>query len=123
MNQIRNIVALLLIGSFSMGCAAQNKVCQEINQRAQRLQAKISGDQSGMLVVGQTQVPIYDAPDSRCKSKEQQLSPGMRVDTFAEIDGFLGILYIEKESAKEIIGWVKSDRLERTGTGIAPSYR
>lgn len=94
--------------------------CSEINKKIRRFQISIPGYQSGVKIVGNGRATIYSAPDESCKLKLKFFQPGQKMNVYSDYEGYSFVIYMNLKTDEEISGWVKSNRLEKTGYGIAP---
>jgi hypothetical protein len=68
-------------------------------------------------------VPIYfyAQPADICLEKDVFVIPGDRLNAYAVYQAFIYVMYIHPGTGADTSGWIKSNRLESTGTGIAPT--
>lgn len=97
-----------------------DEFCSNIESKADAERVIISSDESGYKVSGKGRLYFHTAPNERCKSNDVFIVSGDLVNASADYDGYTYIMYFNKEG-KEFDGWVKSNRLIQTGTGIGPS--
>ncbi|WP_337262101.1 MULTISPECIES: hypothetical protein [unclassified Serratia (in: enterobacteria)] len=93
--------------------------CDEINSLAERYQSIISSNESGYVVSGNKKVYFYSAPDEGCKIKGLFIVKGDLVNAYADYKGFSSIMYFKK-NGEQVSGWIHSDSIKPTGTGIGP---
>lgn len=101
---------------------AQNSKCSDINKIAAKRQEKTPSDNSGYVIKNAGRTYFYSAPDERCKIKELFIVQGDLVNVYADYNGFSSIMYFKKNGVP-VTGWVHSDTLKPTRTGIGPKKR
>ncbi|WP_051880693.1 hypothetical protein [Buttiauxella noackiae] len=110
---------LFFIFSFYSASLFASEVCNEINIKSESIQVHVDSDQSGYVVSGDGRLYFYDAPDNSCINKKLFLIKGDIVNVYAEFNGFYSVMYFKK-NGETVEGWLKSERLSPTGTGIGP---
>ena len=70
------------------------------------------------VVVGQGRLQFYSAPKAGCEMKGVFIIPKDDVVAYAQSDdGWTSVMYTNpKDRRKDVEGWVKSNRLKKTGT-------
>lgn len=111
-----SFIALLF---FYSGSIFANETCSEINVNARSAQSYIDSDKSGYIVSGHGRLYFYNAPDESCINKEQFLITGDLVNVYTEFNGFSSVMYFKK-NGETVEGWLKSESLKSTGTGVGP---
>ncbi|HMW47006.1 MAG TPA: hypothetical protein PK011_02650 [Marinagarivorans sp.] len=94
--------------------------CEAILKKAQEEQALIPGYQAMHTISGKTRAYFHSAPANTCINKQLFLVPGDSVVAYADYQEFTSVLYIHPKTGVETEGWVLTQRLKATGTGIAP---
>ncbi|MFZ5273772.1 hypothetical protein [Enterobacter asburiae] len=97
-----------------------SEICNVENEKAESDMAIIESDQSGYEVIGLGRVYFYSSPNNACKDSSVFIIPGDRVNAYGDYKDFTYVMYFSKRG-KEYHGWVKSERLHPTGTGIGPA--
>lgn len=113
-----SFVLSLLVSVAGVAHAATD--CEALNKAGFHLGASIPGCDSGRAVVGQGRLQFYSAPALRCKMQGTFIVPGDQVVAYTEHNGFTSVMYLHPKTQEDTMGWVSSNRLRRTGTGIAP---
>lgn len=109
-------LVFIIVSFFSQA----DEFCSNIASKADAERTIISSDESGYRVSGKGRLYFYTAPNERCKNSDVFIVSGDLVNASADYEGYTYIMYFTKEG-KEFDGWVKSNRLIPTGTGIGPS--
>lgn len=110
------IFALTLILPLT---STASEVCDQVNSSAELNQIYTDKTQSGYVVIGHGRLYFHTSPNSDCIEKKIFLVKGDLVNTYAEYNGFSSIIYFKK-NGESVEGWVESNRLRSTGTGIGP---
>jgi hypothetical protein len=71
---------------------------------------------SGRRVIGTGRLHFYSAPDSKCLTRNTFVIPNDKVEAYFDYGGYTSVTYWG--NGEGIEGWVISDRLVETGTGI-----
>lgn len=96
--------------------------CAEINSIAEQNQTLVPTDESGYVVNDKSRVYFYSAPDEKCKIKGVFIIYGDLVNSYADYQGFSSVVYFKK-NGDTVSGWVNSDSIKPTGTGVGPTER
>ncbi len=94
--------------------------CAEINSVAEQNQILIPTDESGYVVNDTNRVYIYSAPNEDCKINELFIVHGDLINAYADYQGFSSVMYFKK-NGDTVSGWVHSDSIKSTGTGVGPT--
>ncbi|EJF7710985.1 hypothetical protein M8697_001188 [Providencia rettgeri] len=115
-----NIRAMLLILTFiSFNNLADENICQKSELMSEQEGAIIDSSKSGYKVVGNGRAYFYYSPNINCKEKIFLIKDDL-VNASTVYDDFTSIMYLDKKG-QVIEGWLESNRLTPTGTGIGPS--
>ncbi|MBV8044014.1 hypothetical protein [Pluralibacter sp.] len=98
---------------------AQNSKCSDADNIAAKKQEKIPSDNSGYVIKSTGRTYFYSAPDESCRIKDLFIVQGDLVNVYADYNGFTSIMYFKK-NGNPITGWVHSDTLKPTKTGVGP---
>ncbi len=109
------IVVILFIPFFSYA----NSFCDRLNRDVEREQYYINSDESGYKVKTRGRTYFYSAPSEVCKLNHVFIIRSNHVDVQAEYNGYSSVIFFKKDG-NPIQGWVKTDSLIPTGTGIGP---
>ncbi|MEA9390197.1 hypothetical protein SJI19_06480 [Acerihabitans sp. TG2] len=112
------LLLLFILFFLSISLYAKEE-CDEINAKSESSQSYVDGEQSGYIVSGSGRLYFYDAPDEKCINKKIFLIKGDLVNVYAEFNGFSSVMYFKK-NGETVEGWLKSQILLPTGTGIGP---
>lgn len=93
--------------------------CAEINSTAEQNQTLVPTNESGYIVNDKSRVYFYSAPDDRCKIKDVFIVYGDSINSYADYQGFSSVIFFKK-NGDTISGWVHSDSIKPTGTGVGP---
>ncbi len=115
------IFCILVFASVAQSAEYTN-FCNETNAKANLDMAHIPGYQSGRRVIGKGRAYFHSAPDEKCRDKKIFIVPGDLLNAYAEYNGFTRVMYIHPVTGADTEGWIKTGRLEFTGTGISPNY-
>lgn len=113
------ILFALLITLLSFTSQA-NDFCSKLSTKADDERAIIQSSESGYKASGKGRVYFYSAPSEKCRIKNTFIIPGDLVNAYADFGDYTYIMYFTKDG-KDVEGWVRTDRLVETGTGIGPS--
>jgi len=106
---------------FFIAFSSQAKeVCDLALKKANEERVIIPSYQSGHKVSGDGRLYFYSAPDEQCKINDLFIINGDLVNASVDYNEFTYVIYFSK-GGKEFDGWVKSNRLVPTGTGIGPA--
>ncbi|HCJ7370011.1 TPA: hypothetical protein NVL56_001941 [Enterobacter hormaechei subsp. xiangfangensis] len=94
-----------------------NSKCSDANKMAVAMQEKTPFDDLVYVIKNAGRTYIYSAPDESCKIKDLFLVQGDLVNANADYNGFSSIIYFKKNGAS-VSGWIHSDTLTPTKTGI-----
>ncbi|WP_449551247.1 hypothetical protein [Lelliottia amnigena] len=98
---------------------ALNSKCSNTNKTAPTDQEKIQSDDSGYVIKNAGRTYFYSSPDESCKIEDLFIVQGDLVNVYADYNGFSSIMYFKKNGVP-ITGWIHSDTLKPTKTGIGP---
>lgn len=93
--------------------------CDEINNAAEVKQAIVPSDESGYKVTNKGRTYFYSAPDVNCKIDGVFIIHGDSVNVYAEYNGFSSVIFFKKDGSS-VDGWIHSNAISATGTGIGP---
>lgn len=92
--------------------------CGELNHVATEKGERISSEDSGYKVsIGRAY--FYTAPNEKCKSKGVFIVRNDLVNAYLKYNKFSSIIYFKK-NGESVSGWVHTDSITSTGTGIGP---
>ncbi|WP_336220684.1 hypothetical protein [Citrobacter amalonaticus] len=111
---------IILLLSFSPMISHAEDYCSSVSDKADTERAIIPSSDSGYKVSGRGRAYFYSAPDEKCAIKNLFIIPGDLVNASADYNNYTYIMYFTKDG-KDVEGWVKSNQLTPTGTGIGPS--
>lgn len=111
------LVALII---FPTKILADESLCQKFDSISDKEKILIDSFQSGCKVIGKGKAYFYTAPDFNCKINKLFLIEGDLANAYFDYSDFTFIMYLDKKG-KTIEGWIESNRLTPTGTGIGPS--
>lgn len=92
--------------------------CGKLNDLATENGVKISSEESGYKVSSGRSY-FYTAPNERCKNKSLFVIKNDLVNAYLSYDNFSSIIYF-KSNGESVSGWVHSDSITPTETGIGP---
>ncbi|TBN93440.1 hypothetical protein EYZ49_23365 [Salmonella enterica subsp. salamae serovar 13,22:z:-] len=113
-------VLIILLFSLTPLISHAEDFCSSVSDKADTERTIIPSSDSGYKVLGEGRAFFYSAPNEKCKIKSLFLIPGDLVNALADYNNYTYIMYFTKDG-KGVEGWVKSNRLTPTGTGIGPS--
>lgn len=116
---MRKVMLLILSLSFP-SFYSWGEGCGPINLLAERDQTLIPTSESGYIVSDPKRVYFYSAPDENCKINGLFIIKGDLVNSYAEYQGFSSVMYFKKDG-ETANGWIHSDSIKSTGTGIGPA--
>lgn len=99
-----------------------NDRCSVINDDAERKQSKILSSESGYVVADTQRVYFYSAPDEACKIKGLFVINGDQVNLYAEYKDFSSVVFFKKDG-EPVSGWIHSESVKPTGTGVGPESK
>jgi hypothetical protein len=108
-------LVFLLYSPFAM--SGTSEACSKVAELAAQDKAKIPGYISGRKVIGKGRLYFYTAPDTKCRMKNTFVIPHDRVEAYSDYGDFTQIVYWDAKG-NDVEGWVPSNRLAETGTGI-----
>ncbi|CAG9207378.1 conserved exported hypothetical protein [Paraburkholderia tropica] len=115
---------LLIAGLFFSFRAANAAVeCEMLSDYASKTGVYIPGDDAQRVVTGDGRLQFYSAPDFSCKMNGVFVIKGQLVDAYTEYKGVTSVVYLGTGTEPPVTGWVRSNRLNPTGKGIAPSQK
>ncbi|MGN5575475.1 hypothetical protein [Enterobacter sp. Lyrl_3] len=117
---MKALIVLLL--SFVPLISNAEDFCSSVSAKADIERAIIPSSDSGYKVSGKGRAYFYFAPNEKCAIKNLFIIPGDLVNGYADYNNFTYIMYFTKDG-KDVEGWMKSNRLAPTGTGIGPSEK
>jgi SH3-like domain-containing protein len=94
--------------------------CKEINAISEQFQSIIPTSESTYVVIGHGKNYFYTAPDESCKLKNLFIIKGDIVNVYAEYKDYSSVLYFKK-NGDPVSGWIHSDSIKSTRTGVGPS--
>lgn len=112
------LVAFATFAGLPSAYAADD--CKAIDERAALSGARIPGSEGIYRVVGQGRLQFYSAPSEACAMKGVFILPGEQVSAYILFGEFTAVMYVNRKTLVDVEGWVKTSRLEATGTGFAP---
>lgn len=113
------IILLLSLASLPLISHSED-FCFSVSDKADTERVIIPSSDSGYKVSGAGRAYFYSAPNEKCKIRNLFIIPGDLVNALADYNNYTYIMYFTKDG-KDVEGWVKSNRLTPTGTGIGPS--
>lgn len=116
------IIPYLLMFLCSGSGSAIADQCVSAAAKAETEKVLIPGYQSGRMIVGKGRAYFFASPHIMCGNKKVFVVPGDQVNAYAEYNEFTWVLYLHPKTGVETEGWLLTERLEPTGTGIAPNY-
>lgn len=111
------LVALII---FPNKILADESLCQKFDSISDKEKVLIDSSQSGYKVIGKGKAYFYTSPDFNCKINKLFLIEGDLANAYFDYSDFTFIMYLDKKG-KTIEGWIESNQLTPTGTGIGPS--
>ncbi|MGK3141386.1 hypothetical protein [Pantoea sp. C2G6] len=111
---------IILLFSISPLISHAEDFCSSVAAKADSERIIIPSGDSGCKVSGKGRAYFYSAPNEKCKIKNLFIIPGDLVNASADYNDYTYIIYFKKDG-DGVEGWVKSNRLAPTGTGIGPS--
>lgn len=114
-DRVGNALALCAAILTCWNCASVNgaelSVCRK--PEADKDQARILSPPLGEVVVGKGRLQFYSAPNTNCRINGVFVVPGDSLVAYAETDdGWTSVMYMSSGQQ----GWVRSSRLQTTGT-------
>lgn len=104
--------ALLLPVLLPAFCLAENIDCRKLHTSA--FESGRSGSAYEGRVTGKGRAFFHQAPAEKCLTKETFLVPGDFVSIYAESNGWLYLMYINKQG-DDFSGWIPENRIEIIG--------
>jgi hypothetical protein len=114
------VLVALTVLSLSAPAFAAKAVCNSISKQVENEEVFFSPPATHE-VIGDERLYFYTAPNDNCRSKDVFVIPGDTLITYTEFKGWYSVMYINPKTGKDYDGWVRSERLKRTGT-IRPKY-
>jgi hypothetical protein len=93
--------------------------CGTLDRRGNDEGVRIPGHLAIHKVIGEGRLPFHSGPDARCAIPDVFIIPNDEVIAYVEYGGFTFVMYLKKDGG-DASGWVRSERLRGTGTGISP---
>ena len=82
--------------------------------------SRVPGYQSEREVIGQGRLYFHSSPYPKCRLPKLFIVPGDKVTAYVEFAGFTAVMYLNKKTGDDAMGWVESARLRVTGRGVSP---
>lgn len=111
---LRSIFIASILMLLVFPCFAEKNRCDEIAAKAEEEQYHVRPIQ-GLRVIGSKRLYFHGAPDKSC-AKKTYVIPGDDLTAYSEWQGWFSVQYISKKTGKISSGWVRTDRVEITGT-------
>lgn len=92
--------------------------CGELNNIATKNGEQISSESSGYKVSAGRSY-FYTAPNEKCKNKDLFIVKNNMVNAYLNYNKFSSVIYFKK-NGESVSGWVHTDSITPTGTGIGP---
>ena len=103
-----------LFGPLAMTVQADS-VCKE--PEAGSKHAPMLSPPTSNVVTGTGRLRFYSAPNPGCAMKGVFVIPKDELTAYVLTDdGWASVMYINPRTGDDVSGWVRSDRLKRTGT-------
>lgn len=112
------LLSILILTSFNN--FADENICEKYNLISDKEKAIIDSSKSGHRIIGNERAYFYSSPNVNCKEKDLFLIKDDLVNAYVVYNDFTAIIYLDKKG-NVLTGWIISDRLTPTGTGIGPS--
>lgn len=113
------IPGVLLVLSLAASPPAKLFDCGTVDRLGNDEGVRIPGHLAIYKVIGEGRLPFHSAPDARCAIPDVFIIPNDEVIAYVEYGGFTYVMYLKKGGG-DASGWVRSERLRGTGTGISP---
>lgn len=110
----RSIFAIPILILLASPCFAEKSRCDQIAAKAEKEQYHVRPIQ-GLRVTGSKRLYFHGAPDKAC-AKKIYVIPGDDLIAYGEWQGWFSVQYTSKKTGKISSGWVRTDRVETTGT-------
>jgi hypothetical protein len=107
------IASLLLTVAVQTACAGDG-TCDSVAKQAEA-DPIIIVPRVYFAVTGEGRLFFYSAPDQGCKLAGTFVIPGDSLIGYSEFKGWISVMYTT-ENGDPVSGWVRSERLRRTGT-------
>lgn len=115
------VATLCLLAAGLTPFAASADPCADASAKAKRERIIIPGYLSGHKITGKGRAYFYAHPSDSCREKDTFVIPGDQLIAYETYKDFTYVMYIHPRTGVDTSGWIKSNRLESTGTGIAPN--
>lgn len=93
--------------------------CGALDRRGNDEGTRIPGHLAIHRVIGEGRLPFHSGPDPRCAIPGVFIIPNDEVIAYVEYGGYTFVMYLKKGGG-DASGWVATERLRGTGTGISP---
>jgi hypothetical protein len=117
----KTITIALIILFVSSVAEAEQSACDKITSQTENVQSFLNPP-SSYKVIGERRAYFYSAPHENCRSKDIFVVTGDDLIAYTEYKGWYSVSYANPKTGKDYDGWVKSERLKRTGS-IRPETR
>ncbi len=108
-----------LMMALSPAAAPPAPDCEALDRHGIDDGVRIPGHLAIHRVIGEGRLQFYSAPDERCRMPGVFIIPKDEVIAYSEFGSYTRVMYLKKAGG-DAIGWVRSERLHGTGTGISP---
>lgn len=97
---------------------SDSEQCGELDYAATTRGGRISSGNSGYRV-NTSRTYFYTAPDEKCKNNKLFIVRNDLINSYINYKGFSYVVFFKK-NGESVSGWVHSDSITSTGTGLGP---
>ncbi len=108
------LLASLLLTVVVQAACADGGVCDSAAKQAEA-DPILLVPRVYFAVTGEGRLFFHSAPDQACKLADTFVIPGDSLIGYSEFKSWTSVMYT-KANGDPVLGWVRSDRLRRTGT-------
>ncbi len=116
---MRRPLAIVSLATFQT-CAFGAPDCRAFENFSDVRGSRVPGYQSERVVIGEGRLYFHTSPYPECRQPKVFILPGETVQAYVEFAGFTAVMYLNKKTGDDAVGWVESARLKVTGRGISP---
>lgn len=119
---VRRATVVASLALVSLGAIA-GPDCKAFENFSDIRGSRVLGDVSEHVVIGTGRLYFHSSPYPNCRLRDVFILPGEVVNAYVEFAGYTAVMYLNKKTGDDAVGWVETTRLRATGRGIAPRDR
>jgi len=101
-------------------CAVAGPDCKAFENFSDIQGSRVLADLSEHVVIGKDRLYFHSSPYLNCRLRDVFILPGETVNAYVEFAGYTAVMYLNRKTGEDAVGWVESARLRATGRGVAP---